>query len=156
MGRSSGKTLNTELEFALTGGWTIAVFPKRPEGDCQEFASVVNAPYRAHRDLYIDTSYGWTAEEEASASPREFRFVTNCSDYRTEYERLSIAMWPYTATPRKVEEAMAQLATSPLGKGTAFGSPIRESATRATRPRKRLGRIEWMKFSVEIILPQTR
>jgi hypothetical protein len=76
-GQEFRQTLNTELEFLLEGGWSIAVVPKRPEGECQEFASVVNAPYRAHRDLYIDTSYGWTAEDEVSASPREFRFVTN-------------------------------------------------------------------------------
>jgi hypothetical protein len=51
------KALNTELEFVLQPGWEIAILPKQPEGDCREFASVVNGPYRTHRDLLIDTSY---------------------------------------------------------------------------------------------------
>ena len=45
-GEEFRKALNNELEFVLERGWTITVVPKRPEGDCREFASVVNAPYR--------------------------------------------------------------------------------------------------------------
>jgi hypothetical protein len=75
-GEEFRKSINTELEFVLAPGWTITVVPKKTEADCQEFASVVNAPYRAHRALYIDTTYDWTAEDEVSDSPREFRFVT--------------------------------------------------------------------------------
>ena len=68
------KTLNNELEFVLRPGWTIAIVPRKPESDCQEFADVVNPPYHEHKDLFIDTSYGHTAEQEVSDSPREFRF----------------------------------------------------------------------------------
>jgi hypothetical protein len=143
-GQEFRKTLNAELEFVLAGGFGIAIAPKRPEGDCQEFASVVNSPYRAHRALDIDTSYGWTAEDEVSWSPREFRFVTNCTDLRTESDRLSIVLWPYYATPQKYEEAMAKLGTSPLGKGRLW----------ITDSRIKLDKIEWMKFSVEIVLPR--
>jgi hypothetical protein len=46
-GEEFRRTLNTELELVLEPGWNIAIVPKRPEGDCHEFASVVNAPYRA-------------------------------------------------------------------------------------------------------------
>ena len=91
-GGEFSKTLNTELEFKLESGWEIAIIPTRPKGYCGEFASVVNPPYRAHRALLIDASYGWTAEDEVQTSPREFRFVTNCADYRTEYERFLIVL----------------------------------------------------------------
>ena len=67
----------------------------------------MNAPYRGHNALYIDESYGWSAEQEVSASPREFSFVMNCTDYRTEMARLNIVLWPYTATPKQAEEALA-------------------------------------------------
>jgi hypothetical protein len=67
---------------------------------------VENPPYRAHRGIYIDASYGWTAEQEVSVSPREFEFVTNCVDYRAESDRLSIVLWPYTAkSDKEYEEA---------------------------------------------------
>jgi hypothetical protein len=152
-GEEFRKSVNTEMEFVLAPGWTIAVVPERPEGDCQEFASVVNAPYRAHRALYINTTYGWTAEEEVSVSPREFSFVTNCADYRTEYERLIILMWPYAATARNYDEALAKLGTSPLGKGRLWITDSKTTHASDT-PDNKTGRIEWMKFAVEIILPQ--
>ena len=151
-GQEFRKTLNTGLEFVLAPAWNITIVPRRPEGDCRELASVVNPPYRAHRDLYIDTSYGWTAEEEVASSPREFLFVTNCTDYRTESARLNIVMWPYTATQEKYEEALAKLGTSPLGKGRLWITDSRISHTGDTSDEK-LGKIEWMKFSVEILLP---
>ena len=151
-GEEFRRTLNSELEFVLEPGWTIAIVPKRPEGDCREFASVVNPPYRAHRQLYIDTSYGWTAEDETSDSPREFRFVTNCADYQTESERLNIVLWPYTATPQKYEEASAKLGTSLLGNGRLWIADSRISHSDDTADEK-LGKIEWMTFSVEIKLP---
>ena len=91
-GKEFRKALSNELEFVLEPGWIIAIVPKRPQGHCQEFASVVNIGYRAHKDLYI-VSYEWTAEQEVSASPRQFNFVTNCADYRTESERLEIVLW---------------------------------------------------------------
>ena len=98
--------------ICLTPGWNITIVPAHPEGSCDEFASVLNPPYRAHRDLYIDRSYGWTAEEEVASSPREFNFVTNCEDFRTESERLSIVLWPYTATQKKYDEALTKLGSS--------------------------------------------
>jgi len=154
-GQEFRKLLNAELEFVLQPSWTIAVTPKHAEGDCQEFASVVNAPYRAHRDLNIDVSYGWSAEAEVSASPRQFRFVRNCVDYRTEFERLNAVLWPYTVSPAKYEEALAKLGTSPLGKGRLWITDSRVSHADDT-PDKKLGKIEWMKFSVEIALPPGR
>jgi hypothetical protein len=150
-GQEFHKTLNTNLEFVLAGGWGISIVPKRPESDCDEFASVVNAPYRAHRALDIDTSYGWTAEDEVSASPREFRFVTNCNDYRAEFERLQNVLWP--RAPEKAEEALAKLGTSPLGKGRLWITDSKVSHAGDTAD-KTLGKIEWMTFRVEIILPR--
>jgi hypothetical protein len=154
-GEEFRKTLNSDLDFVLQPGWNIAVVPKQPQGDCEELASVVNPPYRAHRDLDLDTTYGWTAEEEVSASPREFRFVTNCKDYQIESARLNIVQWPYTTTPDKEKEALAKLGTSPVGTGRLWitDSKISHSADTAE---EKLGRIEWMSFSVEIRLPRDK
>jgi hypothetical protein len=131
----------------------ITIVPKRPEGDCKELASLVNLPYREHNALDIDTSYGWTAEQETSDSPREFRFVTNCADYRTQSERLNIVLWHETSTAQKYEEAVAKLGTSLLGKGRLWITDSKISHSGDT-PADRLGRIEWMRFSVEISLPR--
>lgn len=152
-GEEFRKALNSELDFVLQPGWTIAVVPKHPEADCVEFASVVNAPYRAHRSLYIDMSYGWTAEEEVGTSPREFSFVVNCPAYRIESERLNIVMWPYTTTEQKAQEALAKLGSSPSGKGRLWITGSKISHADDT-PDEKEGKILSMKFSVEITLPR--
>ena len=152
-GEQFRRALNTELDFVLERGWTIAIVPKRPEGDCREFASVVNPPYSAHRPIYIDTGYGWTAEDETSDSPREFQFVTNCTDYRIESKRLNIVLWPYTATPQEDKEALAKLGTSLLGNGRLWITDSRISHSGDT-PDEKPGQIECMTFSVEIRLPR--
>lgn len=144
--------LNSKLDFLLRPGWTIAIAPTHPEAGCQEFASVVNPPYHAHRALDIDTSYGWKAEEEVSASPRKFRFVTNCRDYRTESERLSTALWGRTL-PESIG-AQARLGTSPLGMGLLWIT--NSKITHASDASYRLGAILEMRFVVEIKLPAAR
>jgi len=94
---------------------------------------VENPPYRAHREIYIDASYGWTAEQEVSVSPREFDFVTNRVDYRAESDRLSIVLWPDTAKSYKeYDEAIAKLGSVPLGKADC-GLRDPKSAMRVTR-----------------------
>jgi hypothetical protein len=90
-----------------------------------------------------------------SLSPREFGFVTNCADYRTESERFAIVLGYADATPQKYEEAVAKLGTSPLGRGRLWITDSRISHSSDTAEEK-LGRIEWMRFSVEIILPQSQ
>jgi hypothetical protein len=143
--------INSSLEFVLEPGWNITVVPKQPEGDCKEFASVVNPPYRAHRELEIDTSYGWTAEDEVYASPRNFYFVTSCADYRAEAQRLGIVLWGDGATEQQYKEAQKKLGTSPLG--TARLWIIDSKITHAKDTSDKSGTIQSMKFAVEIKLP---
>jgi hypothetical protein len=152
-GKEFRRTINADFDFVLGDGWTIAIVPTRPEGNCKEFASVVNPPYRAHNDLYINTSYGWTAEDEVSTSPRGFSFVTNCAAYRIEYERLLIALGSTHVTPKEYEEALGKLGTSPTGRGRLWITDSRTSHAHDT-PDDNLGSVEYFKFSVEIVLPR--
>jgi hypothetical protein len=151
-GQEFHKDLNEGLEFSLEGEWGIDVVPKHPTKDCDEFTSAVNAPYRAHNQLEIDRSYGWTAEDETSDSPREFDFVTNCADQKVEMERLTIVLWPHGLTEKEEQQASAKLGSSPLGKGRLWITDFRISHARDTADDKR-GTIEWMRFTVEIVLP---
>jgi hypothetical protein len=154
-GEEFRKELNSQLDFVLKPAWTIAIEPKRREANCGDgdFASVENPPYRAHRAVYIDASYGWTAEQEVSVSPREFDFVTNCVDYRAESDRLSIVLWPYTAkSDKEYDEAMAKLGSVPLGKGRLWITGSKISHANDT-PDQNEGKIERLQFSVEIVLP---
>ncbi|MCU1258452.1 MAG: hypothetical protein JWO80_1337, partial [Bryobacterales bacterium] len=71
----------------------------------------------------------------------------------TEFERLTIVLGSNTATPQKYEEALAKLGSSLLGKGRLWITDSRISHSGDT-PDDKLGKIEWMKFSVEVSLPR--
>lgn len=150
-GEEFRKTLTSELEFVLRPGWTITIVPRRTVSDCQEFADVVNSPYHEHKDLFIDTSWGHSAEQEVSDSPREFRFVTNCADYQVESDRLLIVLGAVAATPQKYDEALAKLGTSAKGRGRFWITEWKISHAGDT-PEDKLGVIQQMTFSVEILL----
>jgi len=45
-GKEFRHSINASLDFVLEPVWNIAVVPRQSEGDCKEFASVVNGPYR--------------------------------------------------------------------------------------------------------------
>ena len=130
----------------------IKIIPLHPQPQCDEFASVLTPPYRYHSALDIDMSYGVSAEEEIAESPRQFSFVTNCRDYKTELDRLQIVLWPYSFTEQQVNKATADLGTSPHGTGRLWitDSKISHAADNADN---KLGNIEWMRFTVEIRLP---
>ena len=138
----------------LEPGWTITIVPRQAEGDCKEFASVVNAPYRAHRDLYIDATYGWTAEDEVDDSPRQFYFVTNCADYRVESDRLKIVLWGYRHTDKEYKAALAKLGSSPLGEGRLWITNYK-IANNSDSSGDKARKINWMQFAVEIKLPRS-
>ncbi len=145
------KAINGQLEFELKKGWTIEVVSQH-DSDCDRLASVVTGPYRYHNDLDIDTSYDSKAEDEVSASPRKFNFVTNCKDYRIESKRLEVVMWPYSYTEQESNKALDELGSSPLGIGRLWITDSRISHSSDT-PDNKCGKIEWMRFTVEIRLP---
>ena len=94
-GQELRRSVNSDLDFVLTGGGGIAIVPRHPDGkDCVEFARLVTPPQRAHNPLEIDAAYDWTAEQEVGTSPREFNFVTGCEDYRKASALLQTALWP--------------------------------------------------------------
>lgn len=137
-GNEFHQAIDDKLELVLEPerdtetGWNIRVVPRRKEPDCDEFAVVVTPPYRFHSLLDIDTSYGISAEDEVTSSPRDFNFVTNCKDSKTEFDRLQIVLWPYSFSKQEVREALAKLGSSPLGRADS-GSPIRRSVMHLTR-----------------------
>jgi hypothetical protein len=151
-GREFRKPLTLDLEFLLQPGWKIAVAPGRAEDDCHDLVSILNALKTDHVDANIDTAHNWKAEDEVRISPRQFRFVTNCADYRTESRRLSILRSP-NLPQRIYRETKASLWTSPLGIGRLWITGSRVSHAADTQERK-LGRIEWLRFTVEIRLPR--
>ncbi len=165
-GREFRKEIGAGLVFVLApsaidpgaiGGWTITVSPQgKHPAECNDFVWVVTPPYRSYNARYLDTSYGTTAKDAVSISPREFRFVLNCEDYGIETGWVGRVLWPYAYSEAQVKEAMAKLGSSPLGKGRLWVQDSRISPAPKTAGGKNLGQIDWVKFEVEIQVPSPR
>ena len=151
-GQEFRRPITRSMDFVINGGTRFAVVPSQTEGECDDFSNAVNPPHRAHKLLDLSADYDWTVEQEVAASPRRFKFVTNCADSHVEVERLRIVLWPYMVTEEKAAEAMEKLGTSASGTGRIWitGSNVSHADD---PPDNNHGKILWMKFSVEILLP---
>ena len=158
------RDIGSGLVFALTPtamdpgaieGWDIKVFPKDPpKGErCDDFVWVATPPFRFNNPRYLDTSYGTKAEDAVTWSPREFQFVLNCADYKREEKWVERLLWPYNYSDEQVQEARAKLGSSPLGKGRLKILDFKISPAEKTAGGVNLGRIDWLKFELEISLP---
>jgi hypothetical protein len=152
-GEEFRRNINADLDFVLLGGGGIGIAPRRPDDKTcgEEFAGVVTGPQRAHNDLELDGAYDWTAEQEVQTSPREFRFVTSCAEYRRASALLQTVLWPESGT--KWEEAATQLNALPAGQGRVWITDSRVTHSHDTVVEGH-GAIEWMRFSVELKLPR--
>jgi len=152
-GEAFTRDIGQNLEFALRpvpDGWTITVSAKgvRPAG-CDDLVWVATPPYRFFNQRYLDLSYATSPRQAVAMTPREFSFVLNCADYAVEEKRVTLLLWPNSATEAELQQARDKLGTSPLGKGRFF---IRDS--RITDPDGRNpGSIDWLRFDVELQLP---
>lgn len=136
-------------------GWTIEVSPQgKPfDPECGDLLWVVTPPYHLQNARYIDTQYGITAQEAVRNSPREFSFVLNCADYETESKRVNLAIYPSTASKQEVNDALAKLGSSPLGKGRLWIEDSKITPGHESGDANDLGAIHWIKFRVEIKFP---
>jgi len=141
-GQEFRKNLNADLDFVLRLPGGFDVVPRQRELTCKLSAWVANPPLMAHHDTEIDAAYDWTAEQEVQTSPREFRFVTNCADY----ERL------YDLSQADAEKYLANLALLAKGQGRLWITDSRVTHSHGTVSPEN-GAVEWMKFSVEVKLP---
>lgn len=163
-GEAFWKSIGHGLDFVLTpssaergaiSGWTMEVSPQGRPADpqCTDFVWVVTPPYRFQNARYLDTSYGTTAQDAVRASPREFNFVLSCADFKTERERLDRVLSPYMYSKKDVDEALAKLGSSPVGKGRLWIEDYRIAPGQKSAAGVDLGVIRWIGFKVEIKFP---
>src|ERR1017187_4579684 len=96
----------------------------------------------AHHDTEIDAAYDWTAEQEVQPPPRESPLVNRGPDY----SRLSELAG---ADPEKY---LANLTLLAKGEGRLWITDARVTHSHGINGKEQ-GAVEWIKFSVEIRLP---
>jgi hypothetical protein len=136
-------------------GWTIIIRNgKGPStAECDDFAWVLTPPYRGYNPRDLDTSYATPAREAVAISPREFQFVLNEADCRRESERVTRILWPYNYSDAQVKDAQNKLGSSPHGKATLIILDSKTSSGGQIIEGKDNGKIDWIKFTVEIRFP---
>jgi hypothetical protein len=136
-------------------GWTVAVEPAvRPDAACEmDFAAVVAVPMRGYREVDLSATYGNTAQEAVSLSPREIDFVLSAEDCKREAERRTKLMWSYSYSAKEVQDAEAKFATSPEGKIVLKVIDSKVSAAGVLVEGKDPGKIDWLKFEVVVTFP---
>jgi hypothetical protein len=164
-GQTFRKSIGYGLQFVLMPasarggitGWTIEVAPQGPPSDqqCSDYVWVVTPPFRFQNARYLDTGYGITAQEAVRASPREFSFVLNCTDFKTELHRLDVVLWPYSYLKERVDEAMPKLGSSPLGKGRLWIEGYRITPGGISPVGNEPGAIHWIRFKIQVEFPAT-
>jgi len=158
-GQEYRKEIGSGLFFLLKPtdtGWMINIVPKSHCGENDDWAHVVNAPYRNYNALFVDASYGITAAEAVGYGPRRFSFVVTCEDFKRERHRLEIVLWPYNYSQPEVDEASAKLGTSPLGKATFSILDSKISRAKENIEGKNYGKIDWLRFRLDIASPAAR
>jgi hypothetical protein len=138
------RVLNPDLDFVLGLPGGFAIVSRHASASCNNLFWVANPPFMAHHDTEIDAQYDWTAEQEVQTSPREFRFATKCADYKTLYD-LSQA---------DAEKYFANLESLANGHGRLWITDSRVSHSHGLVSKEQ-GAVEWIKFSVEIKLPNS-
>lgn len=140
--------LDPEAHPQNPAGWTIRVTPTAAADS--DYAMVATPPYRFRNPRYVDTSYGVTAEEALSLSPRNFSFVTTAGEYRKAMRALDVLLWPGTHTEARIDSARSTM----LGLSTYPATfAIGDGAATQAEPDHPLGTIEWMSFRVDLCIP---
>jgi hypothetical protein len=161
-GREFRKVIGHGLVFVLdpknVDGWVITVAPESGSnhGSCDDFSGIVATPFHGYKATDLNTLYAHTAREAVGYPQREFSFVLNEADCKRELEWGNRLLWSYSYPEKEVKEAQEKFGSSPCGKtrfkilasGVSAGGDILEG--------KDLGKIDWVKFEVEITFPPGR
>jgi len=154
-GQEFRKTIGHGLLFVLKAdddGWEIEVQPETPRGEsCRNYSTVIATPLRGYTANDLNTSYGVSADDAVQRSPRVVAFVTDGTACKRESERLTRLSWPKSYPEAEVRAAQDQFGSSAGGKATLRILQSKVSTSGDLNSGKDLGKIDWIKFEVEIV-----
>jgi hypothetical protein len=155
-GQSLRKPIGRGLAFALKGdddGWTIEVQPETPHGEsCRNYSTVIAIPLRGYTGNDLNVSYGLSAADALQRRTREVHFVLDEAACKREHEWANRLMWSYSYSKEQVAEAEQKFGSSAGGRALVRILDFKTSPSGdLTKDGKDLGKIDWIKFEVEIV-----
>jgi hypothetical protein len=154
-GQEFRKAIGHGLLFVLKAdedGWLIEVQPETPHGEsCRNYSTVIAIPLRGYTGNDLNTTYGVSASEAVKRTSREVGFVLDGASCKREFERVTRLSWPKSYPEAEVRDAQEQFGSSAGGKATLRILQSKVSPTGELTAGKDLGKIDWIKFEVEIV-----
>jgi len=153
-GQAFHKPIGRGLAFVLKpddDGWTIEVQPDPPRGEmCRNFSTVIAKPLKGYTANDLDVSYGVSAADAVKEGPRELAFVTNEGDCKREHAWANRLTWPKDYSPEQLKEAEDRFGRSAGGWAKMRIVQSKISPSGELVDGKDPGKIDWIKFDVEI------
>jgi hypothetical protein len=148
-GQEFRKPIGHGLIFLLKAddedGWVIEVQPEGARGEpCRNYSTVIAQPLNGYTPNDLNASYGVTAEQAVKRTPREVAFVLDGASCRLEFERMNRLSWPKSYPAEEVEASRRGYGTSAGGHAT-----LKIVQSKVSGPGED-GKIEWIKFDVEV------
>jgi len=155
LGKVFEQNIGHDLVFRLTTtpgyadiGWKVEIAPKTDPSDGPiEFSAVATPPYRMYNPRYLETSYGNTAKQAVSMTPRIFYFVQSVDDEHRAEECLNAAMYPTNVSDEEKVRVVQEQKEIWLGKGELR---ILKSKIGRSKALTDTGTINWVRFEVDI------
>lgn len=156
-GEAFGRPIGKGLMFLLQpdeAGWRIEVQPETArDGSCKEYSDVIAIPLRGYRENDLTVEYGVTAADAAQPRTHEIDFVLDEAACNHETELRTRLLWPYVYSEAENEEYMENVAGSPRGTALVTIRDSKVSPSGELVDGEDLGKIDWLKFEVEIRFP---
>ncbi|HXK04580.1 MAG TPA: hypothetical protein VMS37_19415 [Verrucomicrobiae bacterium] len=157
-GQDFRKPIGRGVVFVLKGdedGWIIEVEPEAGRGQgCTNYSTVIATPVRGYTANDLNVSYGVAAAEAVKRSPREVEFVLDGDACKREFERLNRLSWPGSYPAAEVQEAQDKFGSSAGGRAVLRIVQSKVSPSGELVEGKDLGKIDWIRFEVEIAFPR--
>lgn len=155
---SAGKSFKRDIGQGLTfqlvpspasfgSGWDIQIVPDNAATGFAEYASIATPPYHQYKPVYLNASYGVTAEQ-AVKMVRRFQFVETPEDSQAASVVVNTVVYTLDWTSHK-DSIAAEATKIPVGVGE-----LRVISSRVTpgRNAEDLGSINRIKFQANLWL----
>jgi hypothetical protein len=161
LGQPFHKAIGHGLAFILKAdddGWTIDVQPDPPRGEsCRNFSTVVAKPLNGYTPNDLSVSYGVSAEEAVKPERlRDVIFVLDEMSCKIEHQLSNRLVWPKDYPPEQVKLAEQRFGSLAGGKAVVKILQSKVSPSGDVVNGKDTGKIDWIKFEVEVSFPADR
>jgi hypothetical protein len=167
--RRLGNGLEVMLE-PLASGWILRVLPYGEARGPHDHAELATPPYQSVNPLLISTDFSFRAQDAVAWNPRRFHYAASVSEFRrllalyAEYTKSAAVQAQLAELAERAPEGTLQILDARLVPGTANQAQTAamvathlqstaHSVEQAANGDTPLGRVTWLRFRMELVVP---